>query len=111
MTPPAAVAPAAPVSAPQTAAPPGGSPPSGSAPSGGLFGEILDSARTAVAEGHKETGKNAGDHSSDAKSSSSDSKQASSQTPDGAAVLAAAMAFLTGEAPSAPEKASDASAT
>jgi len=107
MTPPPAVAPAAPVSAPQAAAPPGGSPPSGSAQHGGLFGEILDSARTAVAEGHKETGKNAGDHSSDAKSSSSNSKESSaSETPSGADVIAAAMAFLSGQTPPAAEKTS-----
>src|ERR1700749_4382907 len=100
MTPPPAVAPAAPVSVPQSAAPPGGSsPPSGSPPTGGLFGEILDSARTAVAEGHKETGKNAGDQSSGAKSSSTSAKQSSSQTTSGADLIAAAVAFLTGQTP------------
>lgn len=96
MTPPA-VAPAAPVSAPQTAAPPGGGPPNGSSPGGGLFGEILDSARTAVAEGQKETGTNTGDHSGEAKPSSAGGQRSS--TPTGAQLIAAALSVLTGQKP------------
>ena len=65
---------------------------------------ILDSARTAVAEGHKETGEKAGDHGNDAKSSSFDSQsssdsKSSAKTPSGDDLIAAAIAFLTGETP------------
>jgi flagellar hook-length control protein FliK len=110
MTPPA-VAPTAPASASQSAAPPGSGSPSGAPPSGGLFGEILDSARTAVAEGQKGTGTKAGDQNSNAKSSTSGGKpsadgkpssdaQQATQEPDGAQLIAAALAVLTDQRPS-----------
>src|ERR1700733_14741496 len=101
-----AVAPPAPVSVSQGAAPPGSGPPSGAPPtSGPPFGSILDSARTAVAEGQKGTGTKVGDHSSNSKSTGSgqsdDGSQSSSsaQLPAGADVFPAAVALLTGQTP------------
>src|ERR1700733_8929000 len=101
-----AVAPPAPVSVSQGAAPPGSGPPSGAPPtSGPPFGSILDSARTAVAEGQKETGTKVGDHTSNSKSTSSGQSgdgsvpSSNAQLPAGADVFAAAVALLTGQTP------------
>jgi flagellar hook-length control protein FliK len=85
MTPPA-VAPPAPVSMPQTAAPPGSGPPSEAASGGPPFGTILNTARTAAAEGHQGTGTKSGN-------------QAKAKSATGDQLIAAAVAFLTGRAP------------
>src|ERR1700761_2111548 len=99
----AAEAPPAPVSVSQGAAPPGSGPPSGAPPtSGPPFGSILDSARTAVAEGQKGTGTKVGDHTSNSKSTGSGQSDSGNdptsgaQLPAGTDVFAAAVALLTG---------------
>ncbi len=108
---PTAVAPPAPVTAPQTAAPPGGGGPNGPAQGGTPFGTILNSARTAPAEGPTETGTKSGDHGQSKSSSSKDGGQSqASATP---AEIAAAGTCAAGQqpAPASSGKGSKASTT
>jgi flagellar hook-length control protein FliK len=103
MTPPA-VAPPAPVSAPTSAPPPGSGSPSGAPPSGGGFGEILDSARTATAEGPKHTGGKSGEPHSSAKASDGTTKPSTKRKPSSEAAQGATppeAAQLTAATPTA----------
>ena len=96
MSPPAAVTASAPVGLPPGAAPPGARPASSPASTAELFGMILNTARTAPAEGHQTSSAHAGRSKRPQGSSPTPHRQP--QTPNTAALLTATVAFLTGQA-------------
>ena len=95
MSPPTAVTAPAPVGLPQGAAPPGAGSTSSPASTAGMFGTILDSARTAPAEGHQTGATPPG--RSKALPAPVRTQRRQPQTPGTSNLLTAAVAFLTGQ--------------